>query len=638
MKLQQFNGGVNSRLAPQLLQLNQGVVFDNLDIAKGSLSPLKDKASTGPATEKYAVFFDAEQAWYSSSVETDYLEFQGNLYWTDGIQPKKRVNGVTNNLGIARPAAAPTVAAQFLVTPIQEFAVSSDASGNLPFTDLQYLIVNQKNGVKAAPFNYTVYTSKTVISRADGELLTLSSSGFYASIPFRGGTITTAPGTGRRIIFEQFRGEIGDKCTIYRKYNNKWYEVDEIFALSHTVVDDVEDISANAELDLDEFSAFNGTYQYLYTYYNNNDGTESAPSPLSTELKLDSGEVFLSNMSVSSDPQVTHKRIYRVGANLTEFTLVAQISNITESYVDGLKDSEVLGDLLESDNYYEAPTNLRYLSESYAMLFGAVGSTLRFTPVGKPNAWPPEYSIEFDSTITGLGPVANGLLVMTKFSTFIVTGTGPLSLAQQPLRGDQGCLDFKSVQQVTQGMLCWASADGLCVSSGNNVTVITKDAFNKLSLNVAASAVVDEVYYCLQTDGTAIVWDFRFGTLFYTLSLGVESLAVANSEVYGWSAGSQLQLFASDSNLTFSYISPRLTEGSLTKPKTYKKVYFSFEGAIIINVLINDKVVVANKQLTGSGVEEVLVPQNEQRGYYIQFQISGTGEVNEIEYEVGFNR
>jgi hypothetical protein len=313
--------------------------------------------------------------------------------------------------------------------------------------------------------------------------------------------------------------------------------------------------------------------------------------------------------------------------------MVEAVPNSHTTFFDEYVDSEMDGRLLESENYYAAPEGLNYISESYAMLFGAVDYTLYFTPIGKPNAWPPEYSIQFNAPITGIGPVANGVLVMTETQTFIVTGTGPLSLSMQTLRGDQGCVSHFSIQEVQKGALVWASKDGLCSSSGSNVLSLTKNVLGDVKLDPVNSAVVDEVYYLQLSDGTTLVWDYRFAPIFKTLDLGLESVTAANSEIYGWSGGVLSELFKGTTNATLKYKSPRFVEGSLTEAKTYKKVYVSHDGDIIINIIINDNLV-ASKALSGKDSTVIQVPSDKQRGYYIQFEFEGTGAVNELEYRV----
>lgn len=633
MKLQIFDGGQSSRLAPQLIQQNQAVVYDNIDSTKGTLTPEKDKVDANILTDKYSHYFYAEDKWVSSTVPTDYLEFQGKLYSTDRVGRPQKFDGTnTNNLGIARPSSAPITVGTDTIALIDEFTTRNlVTSGDLPESDLEYMLVNIKNGIRAVPYQFVMFATGSEIARARGRFLSQKLSLDLAN------PITLIEATNRSVTFSSFKGPIGDSLELYRKYNDEWRLLTTITDPAVTYTDAVEDISANDLLDTTSFTHFNGTYQYVYTYYNSADGTESAPSPISDELEVQSGFITINNLIASTDPQVDKIRLYRVGGDITQFTLVTELDNVTQTYNENAEDTELDGRLLESDNYYEAPSGLKYLAESYAMLFGALGSQLRFTPIGKPNAWPPEYSLEFNAEILGIGPVANGLLVMTRFRTFVVTGTGPLSLAQQPLRGDQGCIAFESIQEIKEGMLMWASADGLCTSSGNNVTVVTKGSLGRYTSVPVDSAVVDEVYYLLNEDGSTLVWDYRFSPIIRTLSLGVESLTVANSELYGWTAGKQYRLLAATSNLPMTYKSPRFVEGSLTEPKTYKKVYIRSKGDIIINILINDSIV-ASKSLSSHDTHELLVPQDKQRGFYIQFIVTGTGEVEEIEYTVGRNR
>ena len=53
---------------------------------------------------------------------------------------------------------------------------------------------------------------------------------------------------------------------------------------------------------------------------------------------------------------------------------------------------------------------------------------------------------------------------------------------------------------------------------------------------------------------------------------------------------------------------------------------------IILNIILDDEVV-ATFNLTSKGTHQLQVPQNLQRGYSIQFDIEGTGTIDEIEYE-----
>lgn len=637
MKLQRFDAGEVSRLAPQLLAPNQAVVYNNIDNSRAVLEPVKDKSPTGISIGKYAKYFVAEDEWLSSSTPTDYLEFQKVMYSTDRTNnPKKYVNGVSNNLGIAKPVESPYLYNRDKAQPLTDITVLNDTStGNLPSADLDYLLFNVNNGMHSSPFKFTVDASTTSDTRANGSVITGPfSETTYDSIAGRN-TITTDPQpTNRSVSFKNIEGVFADEARLYRYYDGYWRLVKVFTTKSDSFVDSTYDIGGKTELDTSVITSFNGTYQYLYTYYNSTDGTESAPSKISKELKAESGNIQVTLPDTSSDTQVTHKRLYRVGGLATEFTLVAQLDKAESSYLDKLSYSEMDGRLLESENYYAAPAGLKYLVEAYAMLFGVLGSSLRFTPIGVPTAWPPEYEIQFDQDITGLGAVANGLLVFTKFRTFIVTGTGPTTLSQQLLRGDQGCIAFESIREVKAGMIIWASIDGLCSSSGNNVVSLTKDSLGEIELTPISSAVLDETYYCQNEDGSTLAWDYRFQPVLKRLNLDVDTLAVANGRLFGHSGGFLHTLYKGSNNLTFKYKSPLFTEGSYSENKTYKKVYVRSEGDIILNILI-DSELVATFKLKGTATHQLQPPQQKQRGYSIQFEIEGTGTVHELEYTVG---
>lgn len=633
MKVQQFDGGLNTRLEPQLLGVNQGVVYENIDNTSAVLRSELDKTATTEEVERFTKYFRKEDIWLSSSTPTDFLEFQSSMLIANRTgRPQKYRNGEYNFLGIVGPTNKPTLSNQNSVVTIDEVTVKNQTNtGDLPGGNLNYMVVNSNNNFYSLPYQITVDASGTATTTASGTFDTAWTIG----IPSPATDVNTVEKpTNRSVRFSDLKGRSGDTAYVYRWYEGKWYQVGELDSATASFVDGTEDISNKDELDPDRITAFFGVYSYIYTFYNSADGTESKPSSVSTELEeVEGGFIRVSGIQTSSDPQVDKIRIYRVGNNIASFTLVDEVDNGTSTYDDKLRDTAVDGRLLESDNFYEAPSGLKYLAESYAMIFGAIDSTLRFTPIGKPNAWPIEYSIEFDSEITGIGPVANGVLVFTEDRTHIVTGTGPLLLAQQPLRGDQGCIAHDSIQQVEAGSLIWASKDGLCTSSGNNVISLTKQFLDEEVLDPVDSEVLNEVYYCLNSDGSILSWDYRFTPIVKRLNLGIQSIAKKRAELYGWDNGVFYLLFQ-EGNLPFKYKSPRFIEGSFTETKTYKKVYIRSEGDIIINIIIDDEQV-ATFSLTGKETHVIQVPQDKQRGYSIQFEMNGNGVVHELEYEAG---
>ena len=634
MKLQNFEGGVNSRLAPQLVPANQGVVYENIDNATGTLTPEKDKEASGILVDRYSVHFEADAEWVSSAVPKDYVEFRGTLYSaTTGAFARKYSNGVDNLLGITKPNGAPTLVNTSEATPLTSVRIGQHPTGgNLPPGKLEYLLFNVKDGVYSKAFWYTVDDNVTEV---DGQVISIAELDALIHINT---TTSGAPDT-RRVLMDVLNFvEIEDEARLYRLYEGEWHYLG---SPNSALADLVYDISAAPILDRSLISLLDGTYQYVSTFYNAVDGTESGPSPVSDELSVVSGAIALTISSLIFDSQVTHIRIYRVGGSLAQFTLVSQIpylpGSFTQPYTDTLADNDLDGRPLETANYAPPPAGLRFFTEAYAMLFGAIGSSLRFTPIGVPDAWPAEFEIQFNQDITAIGQVASGILVCTRTKTYLVTGTGPTVLTQQLLRGDQGCISFESMVESHAGTVVWASEDGLCLSSGNTVKSVTKGSLNYISLSPVNAVVHNEVYYCLNEDGKILAWDYRLTPVIKWLDLDVDFLVVGLGKLYGHKAGELHELFQASTNVRMRYKSPRFVEGAYTNAKTYKKVYIRSEGDIIINIIINN-IQASSHTLSGEATTQLQVPQPLQRGYSIQFEIEGTGVVEEFEYLVEYRQ
>lgn len=628
MKIQTFDGGLVTRPKPQFLELNQAVEYNNVDNSLRTLSPVKAILETAIPAGGYNYYYDVEDIWLSYPIRRDFVPYQGKLYWTDGQAPKVYDDGVTHNLGIIGPSTAPTVTPTPPLDPIDSLRFTVGTSGDLPLEETFYKFVNTDGTYYSTPQNISLNLANSKVATLRDDLY----AELYGSIG------PVAPATGSVELYPPEGIAYGSGgVQVYRQYLGVWRLVgtmtDPGVGPIVSLTDDTHDISANDALDETKIAKIDGVIQYVYTYYNSDSGIESVPSPISDEEEVQ-GIVNLTDLTPSTDPQVDKKRIYRVGGLITSFTLVAEVDNAITVFEDNFGDTEVDGRLLNSELNTPAPDNLKFLAEANAMLFGADGSTLRFTPIGKPAYWPEVYSLEFYNEITAIGSTGSGLLVFTKFKTYIVYGTGPTLLSQQLLDGEQGCISQASLQSVGSGII-WLSTDGLCISNGAPATVITQEALGKLSIDPFDSIVFDRVYYVVDQDNNIFAYDFRFSVpIFKTFSLNTGSFAVANDKLYAVRGVVLAELFASDTNASFNYTSPVFIEGRFTEDKTYKKVYVYSKGDIIINIFIND-VLVQTKALSGNKSHQLQVPQDKQRGNYIQFQFSGTGEVFEYEYEVG---
>ena len=593
MILALFGGGLNTRVAPHLIQPDQAVEYQNINNAKGILSSVKDKTETSIANAKrYGFFFDAEDEWQFSDAPTSWVEFQERLYWTDGVSTKKRFNGVTENLGISAPVGIVNLSADSAPYENTRADLTTAGGGNLPLDrSFSYKFVHRN--LFSAGSDIVVETKKsTGLGKVD---ITNVDSNFV------------------------------DSTDVYRHFDGFYRFVGNMPTALTVLVDSVYDISGAAELEV--ASKVDGTIQYAITFYNSVDGTESAPL-LTDEIVVRHGEVTLTNIPTSADTQVTGRRLYRIGGNVTVFTRVTTIEdNITNAYVDNLGDTELQGSVLTATDNLAPPSALEFLTEHNSMLFGAVADKLYFTPIAQPNAWPAFQFLDFPSPITGIGVSSGGLLVFMKTTTWLVTGTGPTSLAQQILSGDQGCISHYSIASRKQFSI-WASTDGICTSDGGSVDLVTKERLDKISFDPINAKIFDQEYYLHLADGRTFISDFA-RKIFKYIKADIQSIAVANDIIYGFANDKLHTLFSSSALLELTYLSPVLTAGTYTKKKAYKNIYASLNGTFTLAILI-DGISAISRVFTGNDIFQIKVPSEQTTGRDIQISLVGAGEVREL--------
>ena len=378
------------------------------------------------------------------------------------------------------------------------------------------------------------------------------------------------------------------------------------------------------------------TVQYMYTYYDSVEGIESAPSPLSDELTITaSKQVDLSGFLPSDNIFVDKIRLYRVGVLATDFTLVVELPISTTTYSDNIAALSTIGDILDSYNNQVPVIGLRFIIEAYGILFAAIGSTLYYTRIGLPDAWPALNTIPIAGDITGLVAIPDGIVIYTISKAYLLLGTDDSTFRIILLNPEHGCTSHNSIK-VCRNTLLWTSADGICALSGSSITVITKDKLNRITLDVISAVVFNEQYMLTLTDGTVFVNDLRFNKSIFKVidfeGADVYNLGVFDNTLYGV-IKEQIALMDAGRQIDFYYSSPRITEGDASVTKLYNNIYVNLEGVFIFDVLI-DGIKVCRETIEGTGVFEIKVPQEQQRGSDIQFLVQGTGVVREIEYKV----
>ena len=384
-------------------------------------------------------------------------------------------------------------------------------------------------------------------------------------------------------------------------------------------------------VDAEEDGNINGTYQYCYTYYNSSDGTESQPAEYSDPLTISDSQIKVS-YSASDDAQVDKIRIYRVGGNLPAMSLVTEVDNDTAEYVDNLGDLDIIGSVLDSANHAQAKEGLKYLTEANAMFFAAKDDKLYYSDIAYVNYWSDFNFIDFDANITGIGAIGNGLLVFTKYKTYIITGNSPETLSKYLLSGNQGCLSHKTIG-FAHNILVWLSTDGICASNGGEVEVVSRDKLGKISFTDVKQAIIyDDTYYLAYDTDKILCIDNRFGRIAKYIICEVDSFHIYNDTIYYSSNGRLYSMFNGTSNRSLTFKSAEFGDGQLSNIKNYKNVYINAIGSLTIKVYI-DRDLVGTYNINSS-TREIKLPQDKRRGYTIQFEIKGTGELRELYYIV----
>jgi hypothetical protein len=604
--LKLFNAGLNTATAPHLIPSEAAVEYTNINNVPGLLTPIKDKVSTVAGAQKYGYNFLG--TWYFSSTVKDWVEFQERLYIgnREGISTYI-LGGVEYNLGISAPTVQPTLTPDNALPPITRadqtvITTGGDLEGGI---NVQYQAVNiSSTGRKSAASKVLPKTTPTTTNTNRFNI------GFSRDTGF---------GTGGVQIFRELDG-------FYRQLN--------LNLLATTIYNDaVDNVSARALIS--DFAPVgpDGTVGYALTFYNNNTGNESVPLVI-PEANYIHAEVVFTNLQVSTDTQVTHKRLYRIGGSNTVYTLVVQLPNATTTYSDEADDDDLEGSLLQSSTFFPAPSGLKYMTEAYAMFFAAKDDKLYFTPIGMPAAWPETFFLDFPRQITGIAKTPIGLLVFDLYTTYLITGTGPLSLAQQILTGDQGCISHESIVNV-QGAAYWMSTDGLCISEGGKVVIWTRPWLNKLNyLGTIVNAVTyDQQYYLHTIDGKTLIIDIERNVIKQN-EYGIESLNIADDVLYGFSGSALHTLETATTALSMAYKGPWNIGNGLSNQKTYKNIYVFSTGTVTIEIYISD-VLAQTVTLTGTDNHQIKIPNNFTRGFWIQFKVTGTGSVYEISWEDG---
>ena len=499
MRLNDFSGGLKTRVHPTLIQPTESQVYQNCDNEAGILRPVRLPSEEITPTKKYFKYFNAGKMIVDSDSKSYFTEYRETLYHMSATEfTKVSKTGVRSNVGITEPTDAPTI---------------SD------------------NGV----------------------------------------------------------------------------------------------------------GVLEGIYSYVYTYYNINDGTESRPSPLSAELDITDKSIEVAGILPSSDAQVTHIRLYRLGGTLTKYNLVEELDPTTNVYIDNKADSDITGEhILDTFTTNDPLVGMKHLTVANAILFASLEDKLYFSDVGKPASWSRTNYIDFDMPITGIGAVQHGLLVFTKYATYIVTGNSPSTFSRYLLSAEQGCVNHDTICY-TKNTLVWLSLDGICMSNGGDIKIISQPRLGKMDV-VSINAVVWDRMYILGLEDSTLIFDMRYSNLcIRSLDISGRYMVMEDRLYYRKheidAVGIQ-EVFTGNPSLMY-YRSPIFTEGRFSELKQFKDFYISYKGSIKVKIYIytvQGIKKILDKDLDSEHLQSTMKSLGDTAGYGISISIIGTGEVYEIDF------
>ena len=195
-------------------------------------------------------------------------------------------------------------------------------------------------------------------------------------------------------------------------------------------------------------------------------GVESNAGDASNSLILSGGnrDVDLSNIPISSDPQVVGRRIYRNKSGDATFRFIDQLyDNVTTTYTDttnhsvrGSDTPPVAGGTIDNT----PPAKMIAITQWQGYCFGINAERRYELDYSDPNSfetWPDENFRSFDVPLTALDPTISSLLVFTSDSIYQVGGgaDGPRSFVFEKVHPSIGCVGPRAHCNVGGITLFW---------------------------------------------------------------------------------------------------------------------------------------------------------------------------------------
>ena len=250
-----------------------------------------------------------------------------------------------------------------------------------------------------------------------------------------------------------------------------------------------------------------GTYSARITYLRKDGDTvlsESNPSTASADQVLSNQSLSVS-WTASSDPQVTHVRVYRNLAGGLEYFFDQDVA-VGATSVDTSTADTALGTLVETD-HTRPPSGIDIINGPFynGRLFGAVGHFLYWSDSKRPEYWPADNFIEVgvpEFPIVCLSEFGGQVYCWTTKGLWYIQGAGT-GFNPIPLRVMTGAPNRFGAIGVEGHGLFHVGIDGIYLYSGGRDRKISQDAFDPLW-----DRAVNDMQQVFN-DNTRWLWQYR---------------------------------------------------------------------------------------------------------------------------------
>ena len=485
--------GMAPSVSPRLLANDVGQIAKDVLLESSRLVPITDNStstinsSQAPTASSRTTIYkyeedDGSETWLEWDEDVDVVpgpvagNTQDRLYWTgqggDSGFPRMSIDTLITSgsapypttsyrLGIPAPTSGETPSSIITASSVQGNAITFDGSSSS-------VVVVADETITVTADQYTALANGDAVIYGKGD----------------GGTVIT--GLTDNTTYYVIR-DTSPKIKLATTFANA-------IAGSAINLTGVGGGSAHVLTPLDDGSQTKYSTSYVYTFVSayGEEGPPSLASAVFDKVDGQTVQVTLPATSLSgtgrTNTNITHKRLYRsnTGSNTTAFQYVADVTLGTTTYNDSL-DNDELAEVIPS-TYWIGPPNedtgtypegpmLGLTAMPNGIFAGFRGKRLYFSEAYMPHAWPVSYRITIEEEIVAIGMAGNGLIVTTKGTPYLVSGTDPRAMQVLRIEAAQACLNKASLVDMGD-MVMYAGADGLVAAAGTDVQVITYGLIN----------------------------------------------------------------------------------------------------------------------------------------------------------------